>query len=305
MPPKQIDSDSDSGEDYYDDFSKYKKKHMIIKEAISSDLTVLESTSNDAESLKLAENSKTKGKKKQGDKKAKPSNEISELFDLDDELAELLDSPPTNIVSKPPVIAVRKCDRNLENILLATKSILNDAQFSEQPVLSDEVPATSADDSSTFEQRCTLVFRLNGQSFVVRCNMDDQFHRIIKENAAQLGMEASKVILMGKNCRIYPEKTPRNIGLDTENLNEIEVFEDCDAANDMLAIKWLMKGRKPIVSKILPQQTFKDLKERFCKEHELDPKKTRLVFDAETLAEDDTPEEMGLEEGDCIDVYLT
>ena len=48
---------------------------------------------------------------------------------------------------------------------------------------------------------------------------------------------------------------------------------------------------------------FANIKQNFCKENCLQVNKVKIVFDSEILKDDVTPEEAGLEDGDCIDIY--
>lgn len=65
--------------------------------------------------------------------------------------------------------------------------------------------------------------------------------------AGRLGLDVENVILMGKDCRYYFGDTPLSAGLDEENLNEVEVFQNSDAKSSMISIKWLLKEKKPII----------------------------------------------------------
>lgn len=48
---------------------------------------------------------------------------------------------------------------------------------------------------------------------------------------------------------------------------------------------------------------FGSLKELFCSEHRLNSAGITFILDSERIADGDTPESLGLEDGDCIDVY--
>lgn len=54
---------------------------------------------------------------------------------------------------------------------------------------------------------------------------------------------------MGKDCRYYPNETPKSVHLSVENVNEIDILENLDTLFN-ITIKWLLKGKKPIESKI-------------------------------------------------------
>lgn len=55
---------------------------------------------------------------------------------------------------------------------------------------------------------------------------------------------------MGKDRRYYPNDTPFSVGLDEENLNEIEIFKKSDAKSQIISLKWLLKEKKPIVFQV-------------------------------------------------------
>lgn len=57
------------------------------------------------------------------------------------------------------------------------------------------------------------------------------------------------MILMGKDCRYYPNETPNSVGMSIENVNEIDILENSESTSN-LTIKWQLKGKKPIEAKI-------------------------------------------------------
>lgn len=71
----------------------------------------------------------------------------------------------------------------------------------------------------------------------------------MEKEAERLGIDANKMIFMGKDRRYYSDDTPLAAGLDEDNLNEIDVLEDLNAST--ISIRWLMKNKKPIMSVIL------------------------------------------------------
>lgn len=116
---------------------------------------------------------------------------------------------------------------------------------------------------------------------------------------------------MGNDRRFYSDNTPLDVGLDEENINDVDVYQSCT-----VTLKWQLKGQKPIVYSIFlvsfvcqlnhnffQEKKFHELKAEFCKKYELNVENTGFVFDSDKIKNEDTPESLGLEDGDCIDVY--
>lgn len=69
----------------------------------------------------------------------------------------------------------------------------------------------------------------------------------MKKCANKLEIDIENIILMGKDRQYYFIDTPLSVGLEEENLNEIDVYKKSDANSNIINIKWLLKEKKPII----------------------------------------------------------
>lgn len=55
---------------------------------------------------------------------------------------------------------------------------------------------------------------------------------------------------------------------------------------------------------VLQTQAFENIKKNFAKENSLAIEGLKFYFDGDQVENDDTPESLGMEEDDCIDVFV-
>jgi len=59
-----------------------------------------------------------------------------------------------------------------------------------------------------------------------------------------------------------------------------------------------------VTFKVKPSTRFEKILEAYCKKKAVDKTTVRFLFDGQRLTDLQTPEEIGMEEGDCIDCVI-
>lgn len=279
-------NDSSSDDDFYDNFQKIKAKA--------------------SQQMRKIEESRNPNYQKKSTRK----NDEQEHFFEEDICINLDKSPSRSIDEKPTTPQVRSSSSS--PIL-----IIEDNNFSVIPNptpiidLSDEnsfclASSASASKPNHFAHTCNFHIHSNGNTRIFVHDMDDKIRLLINEYAERTGSNPERVILITKQLkRCDPDDSPRSLGFAENATIELDAFENADKIDiKTIKIKYQMKGKKATIQKILPDLNFQQLRLLFCNEHKLNPQKVYFVFDSDRINDDDTPSSIGLEDMDCIDVYL-
>ncbi|VDN42421.1 unnamed protein product [Gongylonema pulchrum] len=101
---------------------------------------------------------------------------------------------------------------------------------------------------------------------------------------------------------ISAASTPIELEFDEHDVNCLLVSKTSHVGNSgYIKLQWLLSKRKPIVSANVP---FRTLIHDFAVDNGLDEEKLELVFDDAKIDLEQTAEAVGLEDNDCIDVYI-
>uniref|UniRef100_A0A914GY78 Ubiquitin-like domain-containing protein n=1 Tax=Globodera rostochiensis TaxID=31243 RepID=A0A914GY78_GLORO len=140
---------------------------------------------------------------------------------------------------------------------------------------------------------CRINISSKGQKRVFFCDLAEPLVNVIEEFAERTNIDPKR-------------DTPLALGLsDNCTAIELDAFEDLEQSEEDkgVKLKYQMKGRRPVTVCALPNATFALLKELFCTDHGLEPAKTRFILDSDLIGDNETPISLGLEDGDCIDVF--
>ncbi|KAM3723667.1 Chaperone protein DnaJ [Dirofilaria immitis] len=153
---------------------------------------------------------------------------------------------------------------------------------------------------SDFERRDTCI---------KRWKMNEAFTNIVKLYASNWSCSLESVILLLRNGkRISAVDTPRSVAFSEKDINYLSVYKNSQNENcktNKITVKWLLPERnKPIITAIPRDTSFIILKRDFAIDNGLDERKLTLVFDSERINPQETVRTLGIEDGDCIDVYI-
>ncbi|XP_069695087.1 DNA repair protein Rad60 [Periplaneta americana] len=130
------------------------------------------------------------------------------------------------------------------------------------------------------------------------------------------GVPQNQILLMLNDVQIYPHDTPDSLKLTVASVVEGGVMSYVDTkttsnteepalSKDEIELKFQRKGcKEPFALRIRKTNKMRVLMLK-CAEHlEVPIEKLKFSFDGESLNANDTPEDLDLEGGECIDLYV-
>ncbi|EFO19712.1 hypothetical protein LOAG_08781 [Loa loa] len=146
-------------------------------------------------------------------------------------------------------------------------------------------------------------------TYIKRWKMSETFINIVKLYASNWSCSPENVILSLRNGkRISAEDTPHSVAFSEKEVNYLSVYKNSQCGShkkNKVTIKWLLPERnKPIITAVPRDTSFMILKRDFAIDNGLDEEKLTLVFDSERINQQETVDTLGIEDGDCIDVYM-
>uniref|UniRef100_A0A0R3RGL3 Ubiquitin-like domain-containing protein n=1 Tax=Elaeophora elaphi TaxID=1147741 RepID=A0A0R3RGL3_9BILA len=144
---------------------------------------------------------------------------------------------------------------------------------------------------------------------IKRWKMNETFMDIIKLYASNWSCSPENVILSLRNGkRISAEDTPRSVAFSEKDVNYLSVYKNSQSGKykaNKITVKWLLpEQNKPIISTVPTDTPFIILKRDFAVDNGLDEEKLTLIFDGERINLQETVSTLGIEDDDCIDVYM-
>ncbi|VDK80372.1 unnamed protein product [Litomosoides sigmodontis] len=143
---------------------------------------------------------------------------------------------------------------------------------------------------------------------IKRWKMSETFTNIIKLYASNWSCPPENVILSLRNGkRISAEDTPHSVAFSEKDVNYLSVYKYSQHRShktSKITVKWLLPEQKPIITAIPKDIPFTVLKRDFAANNGLDEEKLTLVFDGDRIKLQETADTLGIEDDDCIDVYM-
>ncbi|CAG9532123.1 unnamed protein product [Cercopithifilaria johnstoni] len=144
---------------------------------------------------------------------------------------------------------------------------------------------------------------------IKRWKMSETFMDIIKLYASNWSCSPDNVILSLRNGkRVSTEDTPRSVAFSEKDVNYLSVYKNSQSGShktNKITVKWLLpEQNKPIITTVPRDIPFIILKRDFAVDNGLDEEKLALVFDGERINPQETVDTLGIENDDCIDVYM-
>lgn len=157
--------------------------------------------------------------------------------------------------------------------------------------------------------------------FFVQCNAElqkhrlgkwDPFKKLIDTIAEQQKISFGDIMLSLNDATIRPSDTPNSVNLKSADTivmykNSGKDFGDEDSS-DLSGIKLVVQSRnskKKLEFKIDPMAPLQLLINKYSIQTKTDPSHYRLQFDGEDVLPQDTPADLELEDGFCLDIIET
>ncbi|XP_015744933.1 NFATC2-interacting protein isoform X2 [Python bivittatus] len=189
--------------------------------------------------------------------------------------------------------------RNLTTSLLAAKKILQDEGSG-----SDEDAVIVVD---SFEpQELMLKVRCRADLYRVCVQMTDPLRRVVEHMAQILKVHPNRILLLHRDCELAADATPAKLGLGVADIIDCIVEASSKWADDSGNLLLRVQGKdKSSTMEITVQkgEPLGALMNYYRQAQGLGRCKLVFHFDGQRLAETLTPEQLGMESGDVIEVW--
>nr|XP_056720256.1 NFATC2-interacting protein [Euleptes europaea] len=192
--------------------------------------------------------------------------------------------------------------RNLKSTLSAVKKSLQ-----EEGLGSDEDDVILIDSPEPSEsQELVLKIRCRTDLYRVSVQMTDPLQRVVEHMGQTLKVHPSRILLLLRDRELAADATPRRLGLGVADIIDCVVETTSKESDNVGNLQLHVQGKDKsshmeiTVHKSEPLQT---LMSRYRQAQGLGRRKLTFYFDGRRLADSWTPEELGMECGDVIEVW--
>ncbi|XP_039191248.1 NFATC2-interacting protein isoform X2 [Crotalus tigris] len=189
--------------------------------------------------------------------------------------------------------------RNLTTSLSAAKKSLQ-----EQGSESDEDDVILVD---VFEpQELMLKVRCRADLYRVCIQMTQPLQRVVEHMSQILNVHPNRILLLHRDCELATDATPAKLDLGVADIIDCIVETSSQRADDSGTLLLRVQGKdKSSVMEITIQkgEPLEVLMNQYRQAQGLDRCKLVFYFDGQRLAETLTPEQLGMESGDVIEVW--
>lgn len=211
--------------------------------------------------------------------------------------------------SPSPVVPSKETSQILQRLEMLERVtcqdiILSDDDSTDSLVCLDESPV------SLPEEDDDLILMVQCQSRMLKYSIpqDKPFAEILEKLAQECGVEASQVMLLAKEQPVQPEDTPQSLALSSADILDCIIRKyagpSSKAANNItLRFQCANKRSTESIEVALDEPLQKGAK-MFAEKLGLPFSKLVYKFDGEKVQLRSTPEELGIEDGDCVDVSI-
>lgn len=144
------------------------------------------------------------------------------------------------------------------------------------------------------------------------------FQEILNQIADENACPMSAVLLSLKERRVEPTDTPASLGLGIADLFECFIDQSWKiekakqeetrlAKENQLELKFQTQDRRSAVTLMVTKSmTFEEIRTIYVEKRsdKVEPSRVRFVFDGENVELDSSPEDLDMDNGDCIDVLI-
>ncbi|KAK6101790.1 Ubiquitin-2 like Rad60 SUMO-like family protein [Brugia pahangi] len=141
-------------------------------------------------------------------------------------------------------------------------------------------------------------------TYIKRWKMSETFTDIVKLYASNWSCSPENVVLSLRNGkRVFAEDTPSSVAFSEKDVNYLSVYKNNQSGS--INVKWLLpEQNKPVITAVPKDTPFMIVKRDFAVDNGLDEEKLTLIFDGKRISPQETADTLGIEDGDCIDVYM-
>ncbi|KAJ7313893.1 hypothetical protein JRQ81_005674 [Phrynocephalus forsythii] len=208
-------------------------------------------------------------------------------------------SPPPPPRPKRHCRRARILDQTLKNLassLSAAKKSLQDDGAGADVIL---IEAPEPDKS----QELVLKIRCRTDLYRVSVQMTDPLQRVVEHMAHILKVHPNRILLLLRDRELAADATPVGIGLGVADIIDCVVETTSrDAAKLQLRLQGKDKNSQMDIT-VQKEEPFKVLMNRYRQAQGLGRRKLIFHFDGQQLVETWTPEDLGMESGDVIEVW--
>ncbi|KAG8140388.1 hypothetical protein E2320_003118 [Naja naja] len=198
-----------------------------------------------------------------------------------------------------PCFLSRKFHESFKNItmsLLAAKKLLQEERFDDDVVLVDE-----------FEPReLMLKVQCRVDIYKISILMTEPLQRVVDHMSRILKVHPKRIMLLNYDNELSVDDTPAKLDLDVTDIIDCIVKTSNQQADDPGALLLQVKGKdRSSVMEITVQkgEPLEALMNRYREAQGLSRSKGVFYFDGQRLTETLTPEQLGMESGDIIELW--
>jgi hypothetical protein len=177
------------------------------------------------------------------------------------------------------------------------------------------IDIVSSDEDSDTEQEIKVVWNHRLDNLHVYHLKKHQSLSVIVDELSRLySTPVGLVSLVLNKKRVSPQDTVESLKINVTSILEAGIFSDTfnhEETSKKIEIKCISSDvKKPIIFHVFPTQPLKVFYD-YLKLQELPNgtklaiKKLKLIFDGDEVKPEDTAEELGLEGGECFDLYVS
>uniref|UniRef100_A0ACB8EVE1 Uncharacterized protein n=2 Tax=Sphaerodactylus townsendi TaxID=933632 RepID=A0ACB8EVE1_9SAUR len=192
--------------------------------------------------------------------------------------------------------------RNLKSTLSAAQKSLQDDNSSSEE---DDVILVDSPEPSE-SQQLVLKVRCRTDLYRVPVRMTDPLQQVVEHMGQTLKVHPSRILLLLRDRELAADATPSRLGLGVADIVDCVVETTSKGSDGVGGLRLRVQGKDKsshmeiTVHRSEPLQT---LMSRYRQAQGLGRRKLTFYFDGRRLAENWTPDEVGMESGDVIEAW--
>ncbi|KAH6934506.1 hypothetical protein HPB50_024732 [Hyalomma asiaticum] len=210
---------------------------------------------------------------------------------------------PERVTEEPDDCIVLKLE-SLERVT-CQDIILSDDDSSDSLVCLDKSPAPSPPDK---EGDLILMVQCETRMLKYSIAHDKPFAEILEKLAQECRVETSQVMLLAKEQPVQPEDTPQSLNLSSADILDCIIRKYAGPSGktaNSITLRFQCANKRSTESiEAAPDEPLQTAARAFAKKLGLPLSKLVFKFDGEKVQLKSTPEELSMEDGDCVDVSI-
>ncbi|XP_028559897.2 NFATC2-interacting protein [Podarcis muralis] len=189
--------------------------------------------------------------------------------------------------------------RNLTSSLSAAKKSLQDEELRDDVILIDVLEPSESPE-------LVLKIRCRADLYKVSVQMTDPLQRVIEHMAQTLKVHQDRILLLLRDRELAADATPRVLGLGVADIIDCVVETTSQGSSDAGNLQLRVQGKdksSQMEFTLQRGEPLQKLMSHYRKAQGFGRCKLGFYFDGQRLAGTCTPEELGMESGDVIEVW--